>query len=62
MLYVSDVPFEDLGFPADLPLTAPPEETEKIMTALPYVIVGMASLMTGVAAYTHREAARKSKE
>ena len=31
MLYLSDVPFEQLGFPTGLPQTAPPEETEKIM-------------------------------
>jgi formate dehydrogenase iron-sulfur subunit len=54
MLYLSDVPFEQLGFPANLPLTAPPEETEKIMTKLPYVIAGVATLMTGAAIITHR--------
>ncbi len=55
MLYLSDTPFETLGFPKDLPETAPPEETEKIMVKLPYVIAGVGALMTGVAAYTHRK-------
>jgi len=54
MLYLSDVPFERLGFPVGLPNTAPPEETEKIMVTLPYVIGGMTAFMTGTALYTHR--------
>ncbi len=57
MLYLSDVPFEQLGLPANLPQTAPPRETEKIMSALPYVIAGVACVMTGTAAYTHRRPA-----
>jgi hypothetical protein len=48
------VPFEQLGFPAGLPQTAPPEETEKIMSKLPFVIGGVAAVMTGTAVYTHR--------
>lgn len=55
VLYLSDVPFQELGFPTNLPHTAPPEETEKIMHALPSVLVGVAVLMTGTAAYTHRK-------
>jgi formate dehydrogenase iron-sulfur subunit len=54
MLYLSDVPFEQLGFPTSLPQTAPPEETEKIMSKLPFVIGGVAAVMTGTAVYTHR--------
>jgi formate dehydrogenase iron-sulfur subunit len=55
MLYLSDVPFEQLGFPVGLPQTAPPEETEKIMSKLPYVIGGVAALMTGTTVITHRK-------
>lgn len=58
MLYLSDVPFEQLGFPANLPSTAPPEETEKIMSKLPHVIGGMAALMVGSAVATRRPGAR----
>jgi formate dehydrogenase iron-sulfur subunit len=58
MLYMSDVPFEQLGFPATLPQTAPPEETEKIMSKLPFVIGGVAAVMTGTAVYTHRGPAK----
>jgi formate dehydrogenase iron-sulfur subunit len=65
MLYLSDIPFEELGFPVDLPHTAPPEETEKIMAILPAVITGLTALMAGTALYTHRErttSGRESKE
>jgi formate dehydrogenase iron-sulfur subunit len=54
MLYLSDIPFAELGFPVDLPQTAPPEETEKIMNTLPAVIAGMTVLMVGTAIVTHR--------
>ncbi len=54
IVYLSDVPFEQLGFPLDLPHVAPPEQTEKVMSALPFVIGGMAALMSGTAFYTHR--------
>lgn len=57
MLYLSDVPFEQLGFRVDLPRSGPPEETEKIMSKLPYVIGGVAAVMTGTAVYTHRKPA-----
>ncbi len=62
MLYVSDVPFAGLGFQTDLPLYAPPEETEKVMSALPFVIGGMATLMTGTALYTHRRPSEEGEE
>jgi len=57
VLYLSDVPFDRLGFPANLPLVAPPKQTEKILYKLPYVIFGMAAFMTGTALYTHRKPA-----
>ena len=62
MLYLSDVPFEALGFPANLPDYAPPEQTEKIMSVLPYVLGGMATLMTGTALYTHRTPSAEDEE
>ena len=57
-LYISDVPFEELGFPAGLPEEAPPHQSEKVMKALPAVILGMSALATGTAVYTHRSAAK----
>lgn len=54
MLYLSDVPFDQLGFPTDLSLTAPPEQTHKIISKLPFVLTGVTVAMAGTAAYTHR--------
>ena len=62
MLYLSDIPFEELGFPVDLPHTAPPEETEKIMTKLPAVIAGVSVLMAGTVMVTHRNKSTRSIE
>ena len=62
MLYLSDVPFEQLGFPSELPQTAPPEETEKIMSKLPFVIGGVAAVMTGTAVFTHRGSGGSAEE
>ena len=59
MLYLSDVPFEKMGFPAGLPDTPPPQETEKIMNTLPAVITGTTALMAGVAYFAHRRQAHK---
>jgi formate dehydrogenase iron-sulfur subunit len=61
MLYLSDVPFEQLGFPSSLPRTAPPEETEKIMSRLPLVIGSVAAVMTGTAVYTHRGSTKSTE-
>lgn len=55
MLYLSDVAFAQLGFPVDMSRIAPPEETEKIMSKLPYVIGSVATVMAGTAVYTHRQ-------
>ena len=54
VLYLSDVAFELLGFPSGLPRTAPPQETEKIMQTLPFVIPGVALLMIGSAVQSRR--------
>lgn len=62
MLYISDVPFEQLGFPPNLPETAPPEQTHKIVSKLPFVLTGMAVLMTGSAIYTHRKPSETERE
>ena len=62
MLYLSDIPFAELGFPTNLPATAPPEETEKIMQALPLVLAGVTAFMAATAAYTHRRQVRPLEE
>jgi formate dehydrogenase iron-sulfur subunit len=53
MLYLSDVPFEQLGFPTGLPQTALPEASAQAISKLPFVIGGVTAVMTGVAVYTH---------
>lgn len=64
MLYISDVPFEQLGLPANLPTTAPPEETARIMTKLPSVIGVLGVALSGAAAYSrhHEPAGAEEKE
>jgi formate dehydrogenase iron-sulfur subunit len=61
MLYISDVPFEQLGFRTDLPKYAPPEQTEKIMSKIPAVIVGTGAVMTCSAVFTRRKGALKAE-
>ena len=55
MLYLSAIPFAELGFPADLPDEPPSVQTEKVMNTLPAVILGVGALLAGTAAYTHRK-------
>jgi formate dehydrogenase iron-sulfur subunit len=55
ILYLSDISFDELGFPVDLPNFAPPQQTEKIMNTLPFVITGVAALLAGITAYTHHK-------
>jgi formate dehydrogenase iron-sulfur subunit len=55
VLYLSDVSFDQLGFPANLPEQAPPEQTEKVMSALPIVLGSVATLMAGTTFFTHRK-------
>ena len=54
VLYLSDIPFAELGFPVDLPTVAPPEQASKVMNVLPGVILGTATVVTGAATITHR--------
>lgn len=54
VLYLSDVPFEELGFPTDLPTESLTAGTEQVMGLLPGVILGAAAVVTGAATLTHR--------
>lgn len=54
MLYLSDIPFDDLDLHVTLEDDIPPAQTEKVMRTLPAVIVGVGALAAGTAAYTHR--------
>ncbi len=54
MLYLSDVPFEDIGFPVGLPEEPASVSSEKVMRSLPAVILGVGALAVGTAVYTHK--------
>ena len=53
-LYLSGVPFEQLGFRTDLPTEALPELTWNVQSKLPFVLTGAAALLSGIAWWTHR--------
>ncbi|GAW91088.1 4Fe-4S dicluster domain-containing protein [Calderihabitans maritimus] len=54
VLYISDVPFEKLGFPANLPHEPLPDYTWKVLTKIPGVLVGWSALLTAMYFYTKR--------
>lgn len=53
-LYISDVPFEQIGFKSGVTSKALPPMTESIMKLTPAVIVGWGGLLTGMYIYTKR--------
>jgi formate dehydrogenase iron-sulfur subunit len=55
MLYISDTPFELLGFRTDVTKRAVPDYTWDIMTKLPPVIGSMAVVLTGAALWTRKK-------
>lgn len=55
VLYLSDVPFAAIGFPAALPLFPLPAKTWEVMTLVPAVAGGTAALMTFAYLLTRRE-------
>lgn len=54
MLYISDVPFEQLGFRTDVSTRPIPAYTWDVMSKLPWVVGGLAVVLTGASAYTRR--------
>lgn len=52
MLYISDVPFEKLGFRTDVTTREVPGYTWDIMSKLPFVVGGLAVVLTGSAIVT----------
>ena len=55
-LYVSGVPFENLGLPADVGTTPYPDLTKEFLSAVPLVLVVWPALLGGFYAWTrHRE-------
>ncbi len=53
-LYISAVPFEELGLPADVGTTAYPELTREFLSAVPLVLVVWPALLGGFFAWTSR--------
>lgn len=54
-LYVSDTPFETLGFRTDVTTREVPAYTWDIMTKLPAVVGGLAVVLTGASVITRRK-------
>jgi formate dehydrogenase iron-sulfur subunit len=54
MLYISDVPFEQLGFRTDVTQQALPSYTWQVMSKLPVVVGGLAVVLGGASAITRR--------
>ena len=55
MLYISDVPFEMLGFRTDVTRKEVPGYTWNIMSKLPAVVGSMAVVLTGASIFTRRK-------
>jgi formate dehydrogenase iron-sulfur subunit len=54
MLYLSDVPFEQLGFRTEVTRQPVPGYTWQVMSKVPWVAGGLAVVLTGVSAFTRR--------
>jgi formate dehydrogenase iron-sulfur subunit len=59
MLYLSSVPFEQLGFRTDLPNEPLPSLTWNAQEKIPGVLVTVATLLSGIAWWTHRRQAKQ---
>jgi Fe-S-cluster-containing dehydrogenase component len=53
-LYITDVPFESLGFRTDLGPTSPPELTRTALAAVPFVLTLWPPLLMGLYSFTKR--------
>lgn len=54
MLYISDVPFEQLGFRTDVTTRPIPAYTWDVMSKLPWVVGGLAVVLTGASVVTRQ--------
>jgi Fe-S-cluster-containing dehydrogenase component len=55
-LYITDVPFETLGFRTDLGPTSPPELTRTALAAVPFVLTLWPPLLMGLYTFSRRRA------
>jgi len=61
VLYISDIPFADLGFPVHLGEDPLPPLTWNILNKVPAMATTVAAAMAGVAFYTHRRSASQNE-
>jgi Fe-S-cluster-containing dehydrogenase component len=61
-LYITDVPFERLGFRTDLGPTAPPELTRTALAAVPFVLTLWPPLLMGLYSFSQRRNAARRDE
>ena len=47
-IYLSDIPMDDLGFRTDLPKAALPPLTWKMLSKVPFIVIGLGLLLSGV--------------
>lgn len=55
VLYLANVPFDELGFNTKLPKTELPDLTWQVMEKVPFVAIGMGLLMGTISWWTHRK-------
>lgn len=60
-LYITDVPFESLGFRSDLGPTSPPELTRTALAAVPFVLTLWPPLLMGLYTFSRRRAAASTE-
>lgn len=61
-LYISDVPFEELGMPTNVPKTALPQYTHEYLKWTPVVFLGGGALFTALNLYTKRRLENEGKK
>ncbi|MFZ5688116.1 MAG: 4Fe-4S dicluster domain-containing protein [Bacillota bacterium] len=52
-VYISDVPFESLGFPVNMPTDTLPSRTYKVISKIPGIIAGGVVLLRAAVDFTH---------
>lgn len=61
-LFLSDVPFKDLGFPTNIPNTPLPDYTWEVMSKIPGIIAGGGILLTSTYLLTHKNEGESKKK
>ncbi len=58
MMYLASTPFDQLGFPTDLPNEPLPNLTWQAQEKIPWVLASLLPLLSGIAWWTHRNEAK----